>query len=132
MIADNKEFLKAKRKDILTRHGFHKMLMIIYCKELCSIGEEYKFYKDKVYPCEWYYIDKNWYYHKLEIACRITAEGQQSCVILDTVCDPAYAYKELSSSVYWGLDQNWDLGLCEQQLKACFGKPVRKRGKHEF
>lgn len=128
MLNDDKSVVRARRKDILTRNGLHRKLMIIYGRELCSVEEKHKFYRDKVYPYEWYYIDKDWYYHKLEIACRITADGQQSCVILDTVCDPAYAYKELSASVYFGLNQNLDLDTCKRQLESCYNKPVRKEG----
>lgn len=119
---------KLRRKEVLIKHGRYKKLMTIYSLELCSKEEKQKFYRDKIYPHEWYYIDNNWYYHKLEIACRVTAYGRQSYVILDTVCDPVYAYNELSASVYFGLNQNLSLERCQVQLNACYGKAVRKEG----
>ena len=119
---------KSRRKEILIAHGRYKKLMTIYSLELCSKEEKQKFYRDKIYPHEWYYIDNNWYYHKLEIACRITADGRQSYVILDTVCDPAYAYNELSASVFFGLNKNLSLERCQVQLNECYGKAVRKEG----
>ena len=128
---ENKEDYKLRRKEIIMRHNLYKKLMTIYSRELCFEAEKQKFYRDKIYT-QWYYIDKEWYYHKLEIARRITADGWGSYVILDTVCDPAYAYKELSVSVYFGLNHNLSLERCQAQLNECYGKAVRKRGKYEF
>lgn len=119
---------KLRRKKILIEHDRYKKLMTIYAIELCSKEEKQKFYREKIYPHEWYYIDNNWYYHKLEIACKNSAEGQQSYIILDIICDPMYGYREESASVFFGLNQNLSLERCQAQLNACYGKVVRKEG----
>ena len=115
------------RKDIILRHNLGKKLMTVYCRELRPNGSRKQFYDDKTYPVEWFYIDKNWFYHRLEIVKRETlVDGMESYLIIDFLCDPMYGYLERSASVYKGLNVIASKDLCERQLKGNYGKPVKK------
>lgn len=115
---------KQARKEILRKNRLDKKLMCVYCRELRPANDSGGFMPVS-YPMEWFYIDKDWFYHKLQIVRKETVEGKQyGYMIVDFLCDPAYAFVERSATVYWGLNIVASKEGCEQLLTRSYGKPA--------